>query len=266
MQRVVWTLPLLVIIVIFRRQWAEVRRAFTDRPVLRNLTVSATLIAGNWLCYLWAIQAGHVLATAIGYYLNPLINVLLARLFLGERLRPMQGVAVAIAGMGVAILAYSALDTLWISLFLATSFAFYGLVRKVTPVGSVPGLTVETTLMTPFALVAIVFAAQLPMLFGVDYVAAFGQDTWTDGLLIFTGVMTAVPLLMFAVAARRMSYVTLGFVQYIGPTLAFLVGLFLYHEPLSPLKLGSFILIWISIAVFSYDGWRQWRAGRMAAP
>ena len=257
LQRAVWTVPLLLLIVLVRRQWRELRDAFTHGPIIRNLAMSATLIAANWLCYLWAIQAGHVLATAIGYYLNPLINVLLARLFLGERLRPMQGVAVAIAGVGVAILAFTALDTLWISLFLAASFAFYGLVRKVTPVGAVPGLTVETSLMLPFAIAALVFAPQLPMLFGADYTPAFGQDSWTDGLMIFSGAMTAVPLLLFAVAARRMSYITLGFVQYIGPTLAFFIGLFVYHEPLSATKLGSFILIWVSIAVFSHDAWQN---------
>ena len=130
LHRVVWTVPLLLLIVLARRQWRDVRTAFNHGPVFRNLILSATLIAANWLCYLWAIQAGHVLATAIGYYLNPLINVLIARLFLGERLRAMQGVAVAIAGVGVAILAFTALDTLWISLFLAASFAFYGKIPK----------------------------------------------------------------------------------------------------------------------------------------
>ena len=265
LHRVVWTVPLLLLIVLARRQWRDVRTAFNHGPVFRNLILSATLIAANWLCYLWAIQAGHVLATAIGYYLNPLINVLIARLFLGERLRAMQGVAVAIAGVGVAILAFTALDTLWISLFLAASFAFYGLVRKVTPVGAVPGLTVETTLMLPFAIAAIVFAAQLPMLFGANYTPAFGQDWSTDGLLILSGAMTAVPLLLFAVAARRMSYITIGFVQYIGPTLAFFVGLFLYKEPLSATKLASFILIWISIAVFSHDAWKNRPNAKLAA-
>ena len=257
LERVVWTVPLLLIIVLVRRQWRDVLSAFTHGPVFRYLVLSAILIAANWLCYLWAIQAGHVLATAIGYYLNPLINVLLARLFLGERLRPMQGVAVAIAGVGVAILAFTALDTLWISLFLAASFAFYGLVRKVTPVGAVPGLTVETSLMLPFAIAALAFMPHLPMLFEGQSAPAFGRDMWTSGLLIASGAMTAVPLLLFAVAARRMSYITIGFVQYIGPTLAFFVGLFLYQEPLSMTKLACFILIWISIAVFSHDAWRH---------
>jgi chloramphenicol-sensitive protein RarD len=263
--RVVWTVPLLLLIVLVRRQWRDVLTAFTHGPVFRNLILSATLIAVNWLCYLWALQAGHVLATAIGYYLNPLINVLLARLFLGERLRRMQGAAVAIAGAGVAVLAFTALDTLWISLFLAASFAFYGLVRKVTPVGAVPGLTVETTLMLPFAIVTLALASYLPTLFGANYVPAFGHDLGTSALLIFSGAMTAVPLLLFAVAARRMSYITIGFVQYIGPTMTFLFGLFLYEEPLSLTKLASFILIWISIAVFSHDAWKNRPNAKLAA-
>lgn len=265
LERVVWTLPLLLLIVLARRQWREVLSAFTHGPVFRFLVLSSALIAANWLCYLWAIQAGHVLATAIGYYLNPLINVVLARLFLGERLRPMQGVAVAIAGVGVAVLAATALDTLWISLFLAGTFAFYGLVRKVTPVGAVPGLTVETTLMLPFAIATLAYAPQLPTLFGAHYTPALGSDAWTTGLLIFSGAMTAVPLLLFAVAARRMSYITIGFVQYIGPTMAFFIGLFIYHEPLSMTKLISFICVWVSIAVFSLDAWQN-RPKAKAAP
>ena len=265
-QRVLWSVPLLLLVIAARNQWAELRLAITTPSILSRLAASATLIALNWLVYIWAIHAQQVLATSIAYYLNPLINVVLARFFLGERLRPLQWVAVAIAATAVVLLALGALGSLWISIALAGTFAFYGLIRKVTPVGSVPGLTIETGLMFPIAAVALAFAAQLPMVFGEGFQSAFGRDGWTSFLMVFCGVITAVPLLLFAVAARRMSYITLGFVQYIGPTMAFLIGLFLFKEPLGLAKAGSFALIWLGVAVFSYDSWCNWRAGRIIAP
>ena len=265
-QRVLWSVPLLLIIIAARNQWTELKTAIATPAILGRLAASAVLIGGNWLIYIWSVQAGHVLASSIGYYLNPLLNVLFARLFLGERLRPLQIVAVSIAGVAVALLAIGALDTLWISVTLAGTFALYGLIRKVTPVGSVPGLTVETGLMFPIAAAALFFAGQLPMVFGEGFQSGFGRDGWTSFLLVFCGVITAVPLLLFATAARRMSYITLGFVQYIGPTMAFFIGLFLFKEPLGMAKAGAFALIWLGVAVFSYDSWRNWRAGRIIAP
>jgi chloramphenicol-sensitive protein RarD len=257
-QRILWSVPLLLGIMYFRSQLPDFAAIFRDKGQLRNLFASAALIAVNWLIYIWAISTDHILAASLGYYLNPLVNVLLGRLFLGEKLRKLQIAAVAVATLGVAILIGDALDTLWVSVSLALSFGFYGLIRKITPVGSVPGLAVETTLLAPLAFAAV-------MWLGREGTSSFGSDSMTTGLLIFSGVVTAVPLLMFATAARRMSYTSLGFVQYLAPSIAFLLGVFVYDEPLSTTKLACFVLIWTSIAIFCVDAIRTYR-GALAEP
>jgi chloramphenicol-sensitive protein RarD len=256
-QRIIWSLPLCFLIMVFRRQITGYLAALRDPRVLRMLLASALLIAVNWFVYIFAIFTGHVLAASLGYYLNPLINVMLGMLFLGERLGRLQLVAVVIAGIGVAILLAGALDTLWISLTLALTFGFYGLIRKIVPVGSLPGLAIETTLLMPLALAA------AGWYLWVGDGRGFGADSSISLLLMAGGIVTAVPLLLFATAARRMSYAALGFAQYLAPTLQFLLGLFAFHEPLKPVQLACFVLIWISIAVFSFDMWRKVRAERM---
>lgn len=256
-QRIIWSLPLCFAIMLFRRQIGEYLAALKDWRTLRLLLASAVLIAVNWLVYIYSIFTDHVLAASLGYYLNPLVNVMLGMIFLGERLSRLQLVAVVIAGVGVAILLAGALDTLWISLTLAFSFGIYGLLRKVVPVGSLPGLSVETTvLLLPSLGVAAWY------LWAGDG-RGFGSDTSISLLLMAGGVVTAVPLLLFATAARRMSYAALGFVQFLAPTLQFLLSLFVFHEPLKPVQLACFVLIWISIAVFSFDMLRKMRAERM---
>ena len=256
-QRIIWSLPLCFAIMLFRRQIGEYLAALKDWRTLRLLLASAVLIAVNWLVYIYSIFTDHVLAASLGYYLNPLVNVMLGMIFLGERLSRLQLVAVVIAGVGVAILLAGALDTLWISLTLAFSFGIYGLLRKVVPVGSLPGLSVETTvLLLPSLGVAAWY------LWAGDG-RGFGSDTSISLLLMAGGVVTAVPLLLFATAARRMSYAALGFVQFLAPTLQFLLSLFVFHEPLEPVQLACFVLIWISIAVFSFDMLRKMRAERM---
>lgn len=254
-QRILWSIPLLLIIMAFRSQMAEYFAIFRNKAHLRNLLASACLIAINWLIYIWAVSTDHILAASLGYYLNPLVNVLLGRLFLGERLRPLQMAAVAVAALGVAILIGDALDTLWVSVSLAFSFGLYGLIRKITPVGSVPGLAVETTLLAPLSLAAVYW-------FASSGSGGFGDEPTTTGLLILAGAVTAIPLLLFATAARRMSYASLGFVQYIAPSIAFLLGVFAYGEPLSTTKLACFILIWVSIAIFCADAIKTYRAAR----
>jgi chloramphenicol-sensitive protein RarD len=255
-QRIIWSLPLLLVIMALRKQLSEYAAIFRHKAHLRNLMASATLIAINWLIYIWAVSTDHILAASLGYYLNPLVNVLLGRLFLGERLRPLQMAAVAVAAVGVAILIGDALDTLWVSVSLAFSFGLYGLIRKITPVGSVPGLAIETSLLAPLALGAVLWYARAGT-------GGFGDDVTTSGLLILAGVITAIPLLMFATAARRMSYASLGFVQYIAPSIAFLLGVFVYGEPLSSTKLACFVLIWVSIAIFCADAIKTYRAAKV---
>lgn len=257
-QRIIWSLPLCFVIMLFRRQIGDYLLALRDPRVVRMLLASSLLIAVNWLVYIYSIFTDHVLAASLGYYLNPLVNVMLGMVFLGERLSRLQLLAVVVAGVGVAILLAGALDTLWISLTLAFSFGFYGLLRKIVPVGSLPGLAIETTLLLPLAV------AVSSYYLWIGDGRGFGSDASITWLLMAGGIVTAVPLLLFATAARRMSYAALGFVQYLAPTLQFLLSLFVFREPLKPVQLVCFLLIWVSIAIFSFDMWRKLRADRLA--
>lgn len=250
--RIVWSVPVVFIILYFRRQWTEFIAAISNPKARRAMMLSAVLIAINWLVYVWAITNERVLATSIGYYLNPLINVLLGRLFLGERLTKLQGWAVAIAALAVAILLAGSFETVWISLSLAFSFGTYGLVRKTAPTGSVPGLAVELCLLGPIALAVCIWS--------VAQAGGF-RDLETELLLAAGGAITVIPLLLFATAARRMSYTALGFVQYVAPTIVFLLGAFAYDEPLDATRLACFALIWTAIALFSIDALRRVRSG-----
>ncbi len=259
--RIIWTLPLCLVIVAFRRQFNEIRAAFSNPRAMLMLLASATLIAANWFVYIWAINAGQVYATSLGYYLNPLLNVLLGTVFLGEKLSRWQWTAVAIATLAVALLAAGALTTLWISLSLALSFGLYGIVRKKVSVGALPGLTIESAILLLPAGAIVAYYAASPQ------GTSFGNDITLSALIMFSGVLTAVPLLMFAIAARRMDYSTLGFIQYLAPTIVFLLGLTVFGEKLKPAQLGSFILIWIAVAIFAADLWsRSRRAKRAALP
>lgn len=249
--RVLWTLPLCLLIAAFRRQLGEIAQALRTPRVLAYLAASAVLIATNWLVYVWAIQSGEVYAASLGYYINPLINVLLGTVVLGERLSTRQWLAVAIAGCAIALLAVGALTTLWISLTLALSFSAYGLVRKQVAVGALPGLTIESALLVPPAIAIIAWYAYSPA------GSAFGNDLGLSLAIVLGGAVTAIPLWLFAVAARRMDYSTLGFVQFLAPTIVFVLGLTVFERPLLPLQLASFVIIWIAVAVFVWDLWAR---------
>ncbi|PLK26565.1 EamA family transporter RarD [Novosphingobium sp. TH158] len=257
--RVVFTLPFCMIAVTLARQWPAIRQALGNRRTVLTLLASSLLIGGNWLIYIAAIQSGHVFATSLGYYINPLINVLLGTVFLGERLNRRQWLAVALAGAGVALLAFGAVEMLWISLSLALSFGGYGLVRKVAPVESLPGLTIESAVLLLPALAIIGYYGQGPQ------GTAIGEGMVPDLLVALSGVLTAVPLLLFAAAARRMDYSTLGFVQFLSPSIVFLLGLFVFHEPLRTVQLGSFLLIWAAIGLFVADLLARRRTSRQIA-
>ena len=245
--RIIFTLPICLIGITVARQWSAVRAAISSAKTLLIMLASALLIGINWLVYVYAVQTGHVLAASLGYYINPLVNVLLGTVFLKERLTRPQWLAVALAAIGVTLLLFGALDMLWISLSLALSFGTYGMVRKIAPVESLPGLTIESAILTLPALGLIAYHVQLPA------GSAFGVSGPTDALIAFSGVVTAVPLVMFAAAARRMDYSTLGFIQFLTPTVVFLEGLFIFNEPLRPVQLGSFVLIWAAIGLFVAD-------------
>ena len=254
--RIIWTLPLCLLIVAVRHQFPALKEALANRRTMLALFASAILVGINWFVYIWAITNTQVYAASLGYYLNPLVNVLLGTLLLGERLSRWQWLAVAIAASAIALLAAGAVTTLWISLTLAVSFGLYGMVRKQVPVGSLPGLTIESMILfLPAAGIAAWYAASPAGM-------SFGQDWFLSAVIAFSGVVTAVPLLLFAIAAKRMDYSTLGFIQYLAPTIVFFLGLTVFGEELRPVQLASFVLIWIAVLIFVVDLWRRARRAK----
>ena len=245
--RIIWTLPLCLVIVLVRGEGAALLSALRSVRVLAWLSLSAVLITINWVVYVAAIQSGHVFAASLGYYINPLVNVLAGTLFLHERLSRRQWLAVGLAALGVSLLAWDAREMLWVSLSLAISFSAYGLVRKQVAVESLPGLTIETLLLLIPSLAVVWLYAQSPA------GSAMGRDLGSAALLMAGGAMTGIPLLLFAAAARRMNYSSLAMVQYCAPTIVFLLGVFVFNEPLRPVQLVCFVLIWVAIAVFVWD-------------
>ncbi|MBB5715099.1 EamA family transporter RarD [Sphingomonas aerophila] len=254
--RVVWSLLLLAVIVVALRRVRAIWAAARGRT-LGLLCASAALIAVNWLVYIWAVQHAHVLEASLGYFINPLVNVALGVVVLGERVSRVQWVAVAIAAAGVVVLAINGGGQLWISIALALSFGFYGLVRKVAAIDALGGLTVETLLLGPVALGVIWWA-------GAHGQGAWGHDARLDALLVLAGAVTAAPLLMFAAAARRLRYATMGLLQYLAPTLQFLQAVLLFGEPLRPVHFVTFALIWTGCALYAFDSVRAARRGEPA--
>lgn len=256
--RIIWTLPICVVIVLFRGQLADLKSALADRKALLILTASAALIAANWFVYVWAVQNGNIYAASLGYYINPLVNILLGTILLKERLSKLQWCAVALAACGVAVLMAGALTTLWISLTLALSFGTYGMMRKQVSVGSLPGLTIESAILLPVAGAIAAWYGWQPG------GSSFFISTELSLSIVLGGLLTAVPLLLFAVAARRMDYSTLGFIQYLAPTIVFILGLTVFEQPLMPAQAICFAFIWGAIAIFIWDMLRRRRAAALA--
>lgn len=245
--RVISSLPLCLVILALRGQLGEVRAAFALPKARWMLLASSVLIGINWLVYVAAIQAGEVYAASIGYYVSPLLSVLAGTLFLHEKLTRRQWLAVAIATVGVLLMAWEALASLGISLALALSWTGYGLVRKLAPVTALTGLTVEVIVLLLPALAIAGFYAQGPAGSAILW-------SWQDaGLLVLAGVLTAAPLVLFAMAAQRLAYSTMGMIQFLSPSMVFLVGLFVFGKPLGTAQLASFALIWLAIALFIVD-------------
>ena len=256
--RIIWSVLFLAALATLWRRWSAIRAAVTTGRVLFTLTVTAFLIGVNWLVYIWAVINGHVLAGSLGYYLNPLVNVLLGVALLKERLTRAQIAAVALAAGGVAVLASGAGNDLWISLTLAFSFGLYGFLRKVAPVDSLEGLSIETVILAPLALGWVIWLNRIGE-------GGFGQfGTGTDALLILGGAVTAIPLLLFTAAAKRLPYSTLGFLQYIAPSLQFLLAVLAFGEALTRTHIICFGAIWGALAIFTFEGLRQGRAASRA--
>lgn len=258
LHRIVWSFVLLALILTVMKQWPAVQAVFKKPKLLAAMLGTALLLAGNWGLFIWAVNNEHMLEASLGYYINPLLNILLGMLFLGERLRKLQWAAVTLALTGVLIqLAYFG-SLPWVALVLASSFALYGLFRKKLAVDALSGLFVESLLLMPLALLywwqfADSAAANLLQ-------NSVGLNVW----LIAAGVVTTVPLLCFIAAARRLQLSTMGFFQYIGPSFMFVFGVFLYNEPLDPSKLVTFAFIWTALLVYSMDAAWQINKGRKA--
>ena len=241
--RIVWSLIVLAILVSVARAWGQIRSALRSRKTMALLFLTALLIGTNWLLYVYAINSGHILAGSLGYYLNPLANILLGRFILKERLTKLQWTAVAIAAGGIAVLAMGALGTLWISLTLCFSFATYGLLRKIVHVESLAGLTIETALLFPLALGWLLIG-------GTAGRPVFGADGQENMLLMAAGIVSTVPLLCFTAAARRLAYSTVGMLQFIAPTLQFLLAVAVYDEPFTTSHAIAFGCIWTALVLY----------------
>ena len=248
--RIIWAVLFGAIIIQLRRQWPEVLSALRHRKTLAYLTVSAVLIAGNWFVYIIAVQREQIFQASLGYYINPLLFATVGVIALGERLRTLQLVAVVLAAVGVAVLTFSGDQFPAIALFLGASFTLYGYIRKKVVVGGMPGLFVETIVLFPLS------ALYLGWLV-LEGTAAFSTAAPAmSALLIIAGPITVIPLLFFALAARRLNLTTVGMMQFIAPTLQFLVGYY-YGEALTAAHVICFSCIWVAVFVFSWDAWRS---------
>jgi chloramphenicol-sensitive protein RarD len=253
--RVLWSLPFLAVLLFATRGWGEVAQAIRRRRTLLLLAVTSVLIGINWLLYVYAVTSGHILAGSLGYYLNPLVNVLLGRFVLKERLSWLQWAAIAIAAAGVLALIGGALAQLWISLTLAITFATYGLLRKIALVDAIAGLTIETAVLVPLAIGWLAWR----LASGAPSLGSTGSET---GLLLLAGVVSTIPLLLFTAAARRLPYSTLGMLQFIAPTLQFLLAVWVYGEPFGSAHAIAFGAIWTALALYTFSLIRDARGNR----
>jgi chloramphenicol-sensitive protein RarD len=246
--RMVWSLVFVAGVLALRKNWGWLRASLRRPRLLRNYVLAALLLSANWLIYIWAVNSGYVVETSLGYFINPLLNVLLGTVFLGEKLRVWQALAVGLAGVGVLYLTLNYGGLPWIALSLALSFGLYGFITKTSPLSATQGLALE---------MSVVF---LPAMAYLAYLGISKTGSLTQGssaiilLLVLAGAVTAIPLLMFGAAARRIPLSTVGFLQYIAPTLQFLLGVFWFREPFPPQRLVGFSLIWVALLVYSLEG------------
>lgn len=245
--RIVWSAILVGLMLKFLGRWREVLVILENRRLVLWLCVSSLLLSGNWMLFIWAVTNGHILQGSLGYYINPMVNVVLGVLLLGERLSRAQWLAVGLSAAGVGVLAVGVGEFPWIAVSLALLFGFYGYVRKTAPAGAATGFFVETLVVVLPALGYLIYL-------GWDGVGAFGATSVSyDLLLVFGGLITASPLIMFTAAARRLRYATVGLFQYLAPTMQFLVAVFLYGEAFTDAHKITFSMIWLALAIYSAD-------------
>lgn len=244
--RVIWSVVFLLAFLLLSKQWQTIN--LFPRQRYLPYFISAVLVSFNWFIFIWAVGQERILETSLGYFINPLVSVLLGMLFLRERLRPVQAIAVTLALVGVCNQIWFVGSLPWVAISLALSFACYGLVRKIYPIAAAPGLFIETCFMLPFALAYLVWANQNgSMVFSHSSISF-------DLLLIFAGIVTSVPLLLFAAGTHRLDLNVLGMTQYITPTLSFLLAIYMYHEPFDQAQLVTFIWIWAGLILFTLEG------------
>ncbi len=247
--RIVWSFILLAVLLSLRKEWKTLRQAIRGPKMLLIFMISSVLLGGNWLMYVYGVQAGYIVETSLGYFISPLVSVLFGVVILRERLRPAQWVAVVLAALGVIYLTINYGYIPWIALVLAVTFGLYGLVKKTSPLGSFYGLSLETGVLFIPCLAYLVFV-------GSQGTGVFGHsDGLTTILLVLTGPVTAVPLLLFGAAARKINLTTLGLLQYIAPTMQFLTGVWIYHEPFTLSNLVGFCAIWCALAILWVEGY-----------
>lgn len=245
--RMVWSLLVVLVLLTYQGHWSWIGGALRDRRILLTFMTTAVVLSINWFVYIWAVNHGHVIETSLGYFINPLVNVLLGVLFLRERPRLGQSLAILVALCGVLYLTFTFGAVPWISLALAFSFGLYGLLRKTASLNSLEGLTLETLLLFLPALAYLLWLA-------ISGRGAFGTaGLTTTALLAAAGIPTALPLLLFAAGARRITLTALGILQYIAPTIQFGLGVLLYHEPLTAARLVGFVLIWVACALYTAE-------------
>lgn len=245
--RIIWAFLLVLILIIAMRRTHRISPIVRSPKLIARLTIATILLGGNWFLFIWAINTDHLLDASLGYYINPLLNVAIGMAFFGERMRRLQLVAIALAVIGVAIQVLTFGAVPWVALALASSFATYGAIRKRLPVDSISGLWLETAILTPFMLSYLVFFAH-------SSASDLTVNSWhLNVLLVAAGLVTTIPLLCFTAAAQRIRYATLGFFQYIAPSLMFLLAVLVYGEPLQQSKLVTFIIIWSALALYTVD-------------
>ena len=253
--RVLWSLLFLAIVLSMRRQWQWLPAVLRQPRVIASFVASAFLLSANWLVYIWAVNNGHVIEASLGYFINPLVNIMFGYLLLKERLRAGQWAAIGLAALGVAWLTWQAGTVPWIALILAATFGAYGLMRKTAALGALEGLSLETMVLFPLALGYVIWLS----LNGQNSFINSAADS-TRWLLVAAGPITAIPLLLFAAGARTIPLSVLGLLQYISPTIQFLLGVWLFHEAFSAERMVGFLLIWSALALYAAEGlWRNRR-------
>jgi len=258
--RISWSFVLLAVYIVATKQWQDFRSVAFKLKTIGIYSIAAVLLSFNWLIYVWGVNSGFIVETSLGYFINPLLSVLLGVIFLRERLRPLQWIPVGLASIGVIYLTFVYGRLPWIALSLAFSFGFYGFVKKLSPLGSLYGLTLETGMVFPVALIYLAIV-------GFNGSGAFlHTGTLVDVFLIGAGVVTTIPLLMFASAAKQIPLTIVGLLQYIAPTMQFLIGVFVYKEAFDLAHFIGFAIVWVALIIFAVESYFANRAPAQPIP